>query len=282
MKINRKDLRIIIKKIILESEDSSDNSDLTSSYNTAYYTGKAISKSVSKINNADRLINSGSNQSSLLERLAKQILSYGPVKKIIEETRNFIFSSSSFLEELSPYLAEQMSKIVKFLSSKAETYQLASRFSKAFKFAGELSFYLFVIDMFLIPYRLSAYGTIFDIKVATGIDDMKTPWGQLTYRKKILKRPSKPSDFDNEYKNIIAAIIWNQKNSQECKNWVIEAIKKDLLDLEAWKEYLEPLRKGEANLTKAIQEVGLDKTTTSFYTTAQEDVSDLSSSLKKI
>jgi len=70
---------------MLESEDSSDNSDLTSSYNTAYYTGKAISKSVSKINNADRIINSGSNQSSLLERLAKQILSYGPVKKIIED-----------------------------------------------------------------------------------------------------------------------------------------------------------------------------------------------------
>ena len=81
---------------------------------------------------------------------------------------------------------------------------------------------------------------------------MDTPWGQLAYRKRAGMPPAKPSDFNNEYKNIIATIVWNQRREGEegayAKKWTQKAIADNLIDIAAWKTYLGPWREAEAKI----------------------------------
>lgn len=140
----------------------------------------------------------------------------------------------------------------------------ASKLSKFLKFLGPLGVALFVLDVFYAPVELLADGKLripgtgLSFKIGIGVNDMKTPWGQLTYRRKRLGNPpAKPSDFNDEYKNVIATIIWNQRREGEegayAKEWTQTAIREDLIDVAAWKAYLEPWRQAEARIQEGEQ-----------------------------
>lgn len=136
----------------------------------------------------------------------------------------------------------------------------ASKLSKFLKFLGPLSLAMFVLDVYYTPVALlkdgelvvPGTGGLIKWKVGIGIKDMDTPWGQLAYRKRAGMPPAKPSDFNNEYKNIIATIVWNQRREGEegayAKKWTQKAIADNLIDIAAWKTYLDPWREAEAKI----------------------------------
>jgi hypothetical protein len=125
----------------------------------------------------------------------------------------------------------------------------AAKLSRFLRFLGPLSVAMLVLDAALVPFNLFAYGEFMGFKLGLGVADMATPWGQLTYRRKTLKNPpAKPSDFNDEYKNLIAGLIWNQTKDPTAKEFVTTAIKEDLIDLAAWKEYLAPWREAAAKI----------------------------------
>jgi len=130
----------------------------------------------------------------------------------------------------------------------------AAKFARFLKLAGPVGLVLTVIDAFLIPYNLFANGEFMGFKIGMGLSDINTPWGQLTYRRKVMRKPAKPSDFDNEYKNLIAGLIWNQNKDPQAKEFVTTAIKEDLIDLPAWKEYLAPMREAEKKFKEINEE----------------------------
>lgn len=131
-----------------------------------------------------------------------------------------------------------------------------SKFATFFSLLGKAAVVLMVVDAFYQPYNLFANGELWGFKLGLGVKDMDTPWGQLTYRRKRLGNPpAKPSDFNNEYRNLIATIIWNQRNSGEAgkiaKEWTQRAIKEDLIDLPKWKAYIAPWREAADEIKKA-------------------------------
>ena len=139
----------------------------------------------------------------------------------------------------------------------------AGKLAKFLKFLGPLSVAMFVLDVYYAPVALLADGELIvpgtggllKWKVGIGINDMKTPWGQLAYRKRVGMPPAKPSDFNDEYKNVIATIIWNQRREGEegtyAKKWTQKAIADDLIDIDAWKTYLDPWREAEEKIKEA-------------------------------
>ena len=128
------------------------------------------------------------------------------------------------------------------------------KYVKFLKVLGRVAFFVNVLDAFYAPYAAIMYGEFMGFKIGLGIADMETPWGQLTYRRKTLKNPpAKPSDFNDKYKNLIAALIWNQTKDPTAKEFVTTAIKEDLIDLPAWKKYLAPWREGEKKIKEATE-----------------------------
>ena len=142
-----------------------------------------------------------------------------------------------------------------------EASKVGGKFGKFFRRLGAAATIFTVLDAAYQPYNLAENGEFFGFKVGLGLKDIKTPWGQLTYQRKMRKRPIKPEDFNPEYRNVIAALIWNQRNAGEtgqiAKEWTQRAIKEDLLDLPKWKAYLAPWREAAATVKEA--ELELDK-----------------------
>jgi len=146
----------------------------------------------------------------------------------------------------------------------------ASKLTRFLKFLGPLSVAMFVLDVYYAPVALLADGELIvpgtggllKWKVGIGINDMKTPWGQLAYRKRVGMPPAKPSDFNDEYKNVIATIIWNQRREGEegtyAKKWTQKAIADDLIDIAAWKTYLDPWREAEEKIKEAERTILAD------------------------
>lgn len=136
-----------------------------------------------------------------------------------------------------------------------EAAKKGTKFSKFLRVLGPVGVMVNVLDAFYTPYSLFANGEFMGYKLGVGVADMETPWGQLAYRRKKLKNPpAKPSDFTKEYKNLIAGLIWNQTKDPAAKEFVTTAIKEDLIDLPAWKEYLAPWREGEKKIKEATEE----------------------------
>ena len=150
-----------------------------------------------------------------------------------------------------------------------------SNLSRFFAIAGKAAVFLMVADAFYQPYNLFANGELWGFKLGIGVKDMDTPWGVLAYRKRQGYPPAKPSDFNKQYKNVLATIIWNQKNKGEAgkisKEWTQRAIKEDLIDTAAWKAYLQPWRDAE----KKIKEAEKILASKSEESTGADDLSDL-------
>jgi hypothetical protein len=179
------------------------------------------------------------------------------VAEIIKQLDKSSLARNAATEALkdSAQLGTSTSANTAFKEVAEEAAKKGTKFAKFLRVLGPVGLMVNVLDAFYTPYNLFANGEFMGFKLGLGVSDMATPWGQLTYRRKKLKNPpAKPSDFNKEYKNLIAGLIWNQTKDPTAKEFVTTAIKEDLIDLPAWKEYLAPWREGEKKIKEATEE----------------------------